>query len=559
MVTFLLFRMSMGQSLPRCREPLQFLKQTAQSAVLPPPGRTTPAALQRVYVLGNPSADLDSIISAIVYSYFASFAGTDCCTSAAETTTKTAGNATSHVTQQYIPVINLPDVATGKELQRLRPEFVTALSLAFAGRPHDSSGLLDDTTEGQALKESILTVANLTEALKKDVDHTREKEMDDGEYSFDVMLIDWNALPKLLPDQKHGIEGISNIVPGITISITGCIDHHEDESFVPPKSKLQPYGVRCIQTGVGSCTSLVVRELREKGLWPENSPIANTNIITHQPAASENAVEKKSKSPSEPTYLDSVYEVQMAKLALAAVLIDTANMTAESKVSDTDRIAVSFLENKINNVDMTEYSSTSGATDSNYKWDRDAFYNTIAHAKESSVDNLTVEETLGRDYKEWTDTLVEENSEHKTAVTLGVCSVVKPISWLLDKVGEGRHNTATATALDSLCGHLKSFGRQRNLDAIALMTAFNTADNVFRRELLLYVLNKELLPAARRFEEAATPALKLENWENDREVELHGLDFSDKDGYRHVWQQIDVSKSRKQVAPLLRKIFSGAN
>ncbi|KAK2740705.1 Exopolyphosphatase [Onygenales sp. PD_40] len=557
---------------------LRFLKHTSTttsssspplSSYLPSPSSSVH---QPIYVLGNPSADLDSTISAIIYSYFASRFGTS---SSTWPSTNAPGNGKCNKEEggisfrQYIPLINLPDVPCGRELGRLRPEFVAALRLAVGW---DGDGDRDE----EELERSVLTVANLRERLKTsrshgggeeglatataalegsggvigdDINTSARRSID--EQNLDIMLVDWNALPKLQTPSSsrsslaessanrqptHGIQGISDTLPNIHLSIIGCIDHHADESFVP-KETTQLLGPRCIQTGVGSCTSLVVRELRERGLWADNS-----------------------SSPS-----SSGGESQAAKLALAAILIDTANMTAKSKVSPVDIAAVEFLEAKIRAAAaaiMDQVQNTNSSA-----WDRESFYTTISRAKEDSVNNLTVSEVLGRDYKEWTAT---STAPEEKVIKMGICSVVKPLSWLLEKcTGEKSSPQSPKTATnnkekeDPLFIHLTSFSTAQNLDVVAVMTAFRTtADDTFCRELLLYVLNPDCREGAERFEKVAVGELGLEEggWGDGEEGDLRaggGGGGGDGGSYKRVWRQMDVSKSRKEVAPLLRAAMGG--
>ncbi|KAK2814154.1 hypothetical protein FQN50_000558 [Emmonsiellopsis sp. PD_5] len=579
---------------------LRFLKHTTTttsspssrpplSSYLPP---SSPSSVhQPIYVLGNPSADLDSIISAIIYSYFASRFGSSSgsvstCTAAAgsgKCTSKEEGKGVS--LRQYIPLINLPDVPCGRELGRLRPEFVAALRLAVGW---DGDGDGDGDGDDGELERSVLTVANLRERLKTSRSHgggeeglataTAALEGDDintsarrstSEQNLDIMLVDWNALPNLQTPSPlsslaatessaniqptPGIQGISDTIPNLHLSIIGCIDHHADESFIPPKETTQLLGPRCIQTGVGSCTSLVVRELRERGLWAD--------------------VGVTDRSSSSASSRDDG-ESQAAKLALAAILIDTANMTAKSKVSPVDIAAVEFLEAKIRDaaisIDQAQNINSSA-------WDRESFYTTISHAKEDSVNNLTVSEVLGRDYKEWTATAPEGK-----LIKIGICSVVKPLSWLLEKCTSEKSSssqkpsssssTDTSTnpnnkeeEKDPLFTHLTTFSTTQNLNVVAVMTAFRTttsAENRFCRELLLYVLSPECRDGAERFEKVAVGELGLEEggWGDGdgEEGDLRaGCGGGDGGSYRRVWRQMDVSKSRKEVAPLLRGAMGG--
>ncbi|KAM5441555.1 Exopolyphosphatase [Microsporum ferrugineum] len=494
----------MNKSRRRCVGLLSFLKTAAQFTQAP----FSSVKPQPTYVLGNTSADLDSIISAIIYSYF----------------------ATSAQTQhglQYIPAINLADVPAGRELRRLRPEFTTALNLATQ-RPLENlqtkgtgglKFLPDDDNTDNLLNESILTVAELRHNLLS------WKKLDDRQApKLNVFMVDWNALPKVTP-HEFGVHGLTDRIEDVSVSVVGCIDHHEDEGFVSkyltPRSGTE---ASCIQTGVGSCTSLIIRELRNRGWWNDHSSpmVHGTSSDVATPGGMDEC-----EDPLE-------FESQAAQLALAAILADTANMTMESKVSDVDREAVKFLENKIKQC-------------SSIAWDRDMFYHRIMDAKSSSVDYLTAQETLGRDYKEWVKSVRPGHN-----VKIGICSVVKPVSWLLEKCkSEYPQEDCDEEAFFNV---LSSFSQARNLDVAVIMAAFSSPpENEFQRELVFTILNDEHFSKLKEFEDAAVDYLKLEKRpfsETNKDLPEIGLKT-------RVWRQLDVTKSRKQVAPLVRKVFTG--
>lgn len=499
---------------------LDFLKNISNLARFRP--TTTTATTPTIYVLGNPSSDLDSIISAIVYSYFASLG-------------RNQNNA-----RQYIPLINLPDVKSGTELRRLRPEFITALGLAT-----------QSSSSNNGLSESVLTTADFKDRLCEEDDTSSARDID-------VFMVDWNALP-LTAGGKRGVDGISGEVKNVHFSVVGCIDHHEDEHFVP---EVEP---RVIQTGVGSCTSLVVRELRARTLWAEKnhpSTVADTGDIL---STSTTPTFSRPEITADDVVERAISESQVAKLALAAILADTANMTAESKVSDVDREAVSFLEDKIAHAanlahakhnNDTLPSSTSPDISVFSEWNRRDFYDEIMHAKSSSVENLTIDEVLGRDYKEWVDTkcnirMEDGGGDGSNSVKIGICNVVKPLPWVIKKAANITSSSGkvelTAESYDAFFTSLEQFARARELDVVALMTVYTTEpDNEFHRELLVWALDDAHLEGLRKFEASAVDEFDLTLWaDGEKWVE------------RRLWTQKDVSRSRKQVAPLLRKAMTG--
>ncbi|KZZ90972.1 exopolyphosphatase [Ascosphaera apis ARSEF 7405] len=474
----------------RRQDIFRFLKQAVTSAASLAT-RSGPATPQ-TFVFGNTSADLDSIVSSIIYSYFA-----------------------TNSARQYIPIVNLPDVASGVDLRRLRPELMVALKLALTTTSGAVPGDNDAKAEASILKEGLLTTLDLRRILEQGADR--------GKQHLNVMMVDWNALPHL--PNGHGIPGLSDVLKdNLDLSVVGCIDHHFDEEFVPPAKPSNP-DPRRIQIPVGSCTSLVVNELRGKGLW-------------HDPV-------DHHEHPQHPE--EMVNEAQAAKLALSSILIDTINMTEEHKVSETDIEEVVFLEDKIR-------YAVSVAED--LPWDRKQFYDAVADAKEQAVNNLTMQEVLGRDYKEWCEDVYDQPGK---SVRVGIMNVGKPLLWVWNKAHE-----STTTFLDEV----HEFSTARNLDVSAVMTTFQDTDGNFNRELALFVWNAECVGNAEEFRKRGEDVLGLCNWKKKATEETPSIsDVTEKNIFEsikqmelplfNVWQQTELAKSRKQVAPLLRQAISG--
>ncbi|OKL64412.1 hypothetical protein UA08_00423 [Talaromyces atroroseus] len=476
---------------------LPFLKH-ARRHFLP----TTRNGHTPVYVLGNQSADLDSMISAIVYSYFFSRTDKD--------------------RRGYVPLVNLPDVPSGPELRRLRPEFACALEHSLSspqsasapvpeGKNADRDGIV------KLLKEHIVTVADLRDALLSAADDEGNKG--DGQNSkleLDCVLVDWNSLPhKASGRGKGSIDGLSDLA---TFSVTGCIDHHVDEGFVPPLGNLPEGNPRIIELGPGSCTSSVICEIQKRGLWP--------SLL---------ALEAERRDDE-----DDHGDIQVAKLALAAILIDTTNLTAEGKVTDVDREAVSFLTERIS------LSSTPGA---GKKWNRDSFFEHISYAKAHSLDWLTVEEILGRDYKDWV-----ESTPSGEERAIGIASVVRPLEWIVSKANEEDDNKSKDQNLQPFLNKLKKFATGKHLDVASVMTAFTSEDangddaGRFARELLVWGLNGDSDAYTQKFMCAAKEQLDLQKWNG-----FPAEGSQEYTGDLFVWKQGNLAKSRKQVAPLLRE------
>ncbi|EAW14765.1 putative exopolyphosphatase [Aspergillus clavatus NRRL 1] len=480
----------MARSCPSMANLLKFLKNARQTHLrfISEALSSSPRSETPIYVIGNPSADLDSIISAIVYSYFAhNRVPLDC-------------------PRPHIPLVNLTNVPSGPELRRLRPEFVKAFCLATATAPVIENGAWDETPEsvGTFLHDHIITVADFAAHLKQ---HRADKSHE--QLSADATLVDWNALPIRSPHRQRGKGSLDGLAT-VDFQVLGCIDHHVDENFLPPADSL-PRGQPMLVRPAGSCTSLVVSTLREVDRWQDASA------------------------------------AQLAKLAMAAILIDTANLTAKDKVTDSDTDAVHFLTSQIDN------STTDPGP--NPPWDRNHFYNQILEAKQSSLDLLTVDEILGRDYKQWTETAHRDGES--VPVHIGFCSMVRSIPWIVRKAGGPR------AFLESL----RAFAEHRELGVVVVMTAFDASTSTsapeqqgrFCRELVACALDDGVATQAlEAFAAQAGAQLGLQEWTTveagykDELEETLAVMNNDAPGWRRIWLQTDVTKSRKQVAPLVR-------
>lgn len=483
-------------SLPPRRSLLQFLKEARNAHLQFIASR----AESPIYVVGNPSVDLDSIISAIVYSYFA--------------------HNRNHINppRPHVPLINLPTVSAGPELRRLRPEFVKALWLCTG-----KSGRWDDTPEsaGEMLREHIVTVQDFATHLG---DARGQKR---GQCDVDAIMVDWNAMPVRSsegPRSRGSVDGLSSV----TFQVLGCIDHHADEGFLPSTELLSPNQPLVVKPA-GSCTSLVVNTLREQSLWSDEGAKEND---------------------------DKTEETQVAQFAIAAILIDTANLTSKDKVTTSDTDAFAFLSPKLEPLHHIQPAeSTSNQNQAHTITTQ--YYNQVQEAKQNSLDLLTVDEILVRDYKYW-----EEPSQHTTSntVKLGFCSTVKSLPWIINKAGNPQ------TLLDSL----NSLCTQENLDIVVVMTAFTNASrehkDQFCRELLICTVNDthhgtndSLANALNAFVAQSAPKLGLVDWSPLDDVDgttaqedVKPALSQDKPQWRRLWVQTNVAMSRKQVAPLLR-------
>ncbi|KAL8798193.1 MAG: hypothetical protein Q9182_006866 [Xanthomendoza sp. 2 TL-2023] len=358
-------------------------------------------------VVGNESADLDSLTASILYAYI-----------------RSSASPQNAFTPLYIPLLNIP----AKDIS-LRPEFKAVFHHANIEIPHLVT--LDDLPKNS---DSELKPENTRMIL---VDHNNLQ----GE------------LGRLYGSRVHGV-----------------VDHHEDEGTVISDTEPEP---RVIEK-CGSCTSLVVRTL--KSAWDASSDGSSL---------SSGGAHAQGDSVMNDAYMIRTWDAQVAKMALASILVDTANLTAENKVEKADTEAVKYLEAKIN----------LSPQDAKH-WDRSKFYNEINAAKRN-IDDLNLQDILRKDYKQWT-----ENN-----LKLGIASVVKPLDFIVEKA------IAQSTSEDKESEFVTAIGdfmADRNLTLFAIMTTSTSPSGDFQRELYIQALSTGHT-AASAFAEHARKELRLED------------------------------------------------
>ncbi|KAH0434167.1 exopolyphosphatase [Colletotrichum camelliae] len=384
-----------------------FLASARSALVAPAAQRKSPLTL----VVGNESADLDSLCSAVIYAYL---------------------RTTNPPHTLHIPISNLP-----RDDLKLRPEMTAALAHADL-KPAD-----------------LLTLDDIPPSLP--ADDTR------------WVLVDHNALTGALSKR-------------FASRVVGCVDHHADEGVIPTETGEEPRVVeKC-----GSCASLVVEYCRSA--W--------------EAAALEGREE----------------DAQLARLALAPILIDTTNLQSKDKTTPKDVSAAQFLD------------KIAGA-----EFDRDAFFNEISDVKED-ISSLGFRDIFRKDYKQWDD----QGSGQKPAV-MGVSAVVQNLEYLLSKA-DGDHSV--------LLEEFRKWAAERELDIGVIMTTAHP-DGKFQRQLFIWAFNKNAVEVCQNFVKDSKDDLGLESWGEGR------LDQVGEKEWRMAWSQSNIRHSRKQVAPMLRTAIKG--
>ena len=370
-------------------------------------------------------------------------------------------------TPLYIPVVNIP----AKDIS-LRPEFSALFVHANISASHLIT--LDDLP---VLSES-------------------EQLLPPGKTRW--ILVDHNKLQGFL-GQLYSAR------------VHGTIDHHDEEGTVPTETNPEP---RCIEK-CGSCTSLVVRYFQS--VWDALSSSSLSSGAGH--AQGDSLIDDSAVTRG--------WDAQVAKLALASILIDTRNLQDEDKTKDVDREAVTYLESRI------KISPKDART-----WDRSAFFTDIDGAKRN-IESLSLHDILRKDYKQWDE----------PGCKLGMSSVVKALDFMVNKAGN-ESGTGAEQAFHNTIG---AFMAARDLGLFAIMTAFTSSEGKFQRQLLV-TSREDMRAAVSQFESSNAKELRLEpippgeNVDDDALKETERNDLSSSS-----WTQQNISMSRKQVAPMLRK------
>jgi len=273
-------------------------------------------------------------------------------------------------------------------------------------------------------------------------------------------------------------------------SVVGVIDHHDEENVVPMDTGGEP---RIIEKS-GSCASLVVEYLKDE--WDI--------LSTLDTGTDQNRQE-----------LDN----HIARLALAAILIDTHNLSDKTKTTTHDTNAVEYLKTKLQDVETND------------------MFTQISTAKQD-IGTLALHDILRKDYKEW----------DVAGWKLGIASAVKPISFLNTKALTEDKEAETSSALAKA---IAAFAQSRNLSLFALGTAC-APEGKFQRELLIAALTPAAAPLAEAFELQAGSELQLQPWTGDPiSNTTPPLPLF------KIYNQLATQHSRKRIAPLLRDAMTG--
>ena len=289
-------------------------------------------------------------------------------------------------------------------------------------------------------------------------------------------------------------------------AVDAVVDHHEDE-------KKYPATAAAAVVPTGSCATLVAEPL-----------VLDRSALA---ARSETAT-RVFRETGPPTRLRA--GDPRAALLLAAVLLDTQNLNASAtRVHARDEAVAPIL------------ASLAGTGDP-------ASFHDELKRRRFDQSGLSPRDLLRRDYKQWRF----EGAENK-AWDVGVASFGVPLG---NMAGDAR-------AIRDAC---ESFARERGVDALALMCAFDDEDEkrAFRRQFAICFFDKTGDSDDARFTCASPLQARLVEPGGALSLALGGLepvaDETARDAFGgFAFEQGDPKGSRKKAQPALAAFFENAS
>ncbi|GAB7351079.1 hypothetical protein MBLNU459_g1553t1 [Dothideomycetes sp. NU459] len=476
-------------------------------------------------VVGNESADLDSIASSIIYAYLRSII---------PPSPSAAGRGSTSTSGLHIPLLNIPSTDIP-----LRPELLALLPRAGLEPEHLIT--LSDLPQLSSLQTSLPPA------------------------STTWILVDHNSLTGPLTPYNPRVRG--------------CIDHHADEHTVPESG--EPRTI----TKSGSCASLVTNHFsRDWDALSTQHDGDGTSSGGSSGGSSSNTSSNNvdATSAQQQQQQQQLWDAQAAQLALAPVLIDTHDLRDANKTTAHDTAAAAYLGAKIaacaqlpGPFDRTAlFAELDAAKRDLDRLDLDGVLRKDYKMWDAAAPSASSGEQTGSEQQQQQQ---QPGQQEQEGLKIGIASVVKPLAWLRAKAqreapaASARPPTrpddddaAAATHAEEedggwagLVARSAAFARARHLSLFAVMTAFTAAGDEFARELLLVALDGRGAAAVDGFVARARDTLQL------RSVGGVGVGAGADAGAGgvtgvQVWKQGNVAASRKQVAPLLREAGGAA-
>lgn len=428
------------------------------------------------------TVDLDSLCSALLLAYFYTYAPSK--------RRASIGDGSLGSNALHIPICHLlrADLA-------LRPEFTAVLRDAGV-RGEDVFTLEDVLPQSNDQSQSKTAKGPSHSASSSDANTNRISPEDTR-----WLLVDHNAMTGSLANTFRS-------------RVVGCVDHHADENAVPRDAE-----PRIIEKS-GSCASLVLEHCAE--IWDALGTHSGTidGVVGEREGEEERGEDAKE------------IDAQIARLALAPILIDTTSLGDKNKTTVHDERAVKLAEAKI-----AEAEKRLGKEEAGERYSRDAFFKRLAELKEDIAD-MSFRDVFRKDYKEWS----------VAGLNLGTSSVPRGFGYLVDQKAKGDKAGLLKALMDWGAEKDELAQEGSSMDVVMLLTAFQDEQGKFRRELLVWGRSEKGVRAAKLFEEKHASELRLESWGDGV------LDENDggKNDWRRCWVQRAVEHSRKQIAPMLR-------
>ncbi|CAN8102677.1 unnamed protein product [Discula destructiva] len=334
------------------------------------------------------------------------------------------------------------------------------LHIPLANIPRDDLPLRPELRAALAYagvkSEDLLTLTDLYGVKDLEPDDTR------------WVLVDHNALTGFLAE-RFGSRTV------------GCVDHHEDENYITTNTGDEPRVLR----KSGSCMSLVVEHCQDvfEKLSQQKDATGDDDDNTKDLTAG------------------------LARIALAAILLDTNNLKSKAKTTELDVKIAELLETKAK------------------KYKRKAYYAELSELKED-ISQFSYTDNFRKDFKAWTE----------AGMVLGTCSIPQGFHYMLKHLGDDQ----------TLIEDFRKFSADRKVDIGTIMTSSAKDDGVFKRNLLVWAFNAEAVKAVEKFVETQSEALGLAPFQDGR------LDYKGENELRYCWYQHVTKNSRKQLAPMLR-------
>lgn len=226
--------------------------------------------------------------------------------------------------------------------------------------------------------------------------------------------------------------------------------------------------------------------------------------------------------------LGGIKDTEVILLLLGPLLMDTSNM--KQKVEEGDIEAFEQYKTLLLNGPSSLQTNTVVTASSPIE----EFYLTLKSAKKD-LDGFLFFDILRKDYKQFKFT-----SKKGTDVTIGFSSLGKSISWILKKF-------STKNALHSFNQMVNTF----HLDVVVITTSYTKKENnEYTREFCYYSTKESLEDLA----DYAQPLQLDNNIYNKKAVEAAVAEISKFKPF-HVYNQGNISASRKQVVPVVKSII----